>query len=320
MKLSYYIFAAFITFTLYSCKKNPMKPFEDGSWNNERSIVNIKFEHQVGNAEIKRDKAYNGLVSFLFNENGSDKSKIVIKELELSYGAKADLSIGDALNFDNPDNTASIVVTAASGEKRTWKINCLPFKDELIGTWKISALSVYGGAWPEFGGVDAFADIRERSWNWKTDQTGPEAEYDNTLTFTLEGIDEQGNTFGKLVNDAGTDGKYANFIFIADPDGARTPIDVNYQYRKIPTGESSWKRNSAQGTITFTNANKVVTTGRFVTSGTETLEGGKSMTVKDRAFTFELKPTFVWIDIYQDREKLVENAKKFWVQVSKTTN
>ncbi|SBW06870.1 hypothetical protein [uncultured Dysgonomonas sp.] len=318
MKLLKILIFIFIPFLLFSCKEDIMKDIEDGSWNNERSIVSISFEHQVGTATIKRDKNNDGIVSFMFNESAGNKSSVKIKDIELSYGATADTHPGDILNFDNATNSAQITVTAESGQKRTWEITYIPFSDELIGTWKITTLSVYGGAWPEYGGAGYYNDIAERSWNWEYGGSGPVAEYDNTLTFTLEGITEAGDTYGKLINDAGADGKYANFIFIDDPDGARTPIDINYNYRKIPKGESTWKRNSQQGTITFTAADNSTATGRFVGSGQEVLDDyGNSMTVTDKAFTFEYQPTYIWIDIYKDRERLVENLKRFWIQVKK---
>lgn len=301
-----------------SCKRDIMDDIDDGSWNNERGIINIVFEGQAGKSSITRDANNNGLVSFMFNELGNDNSKIKIRSLELSAGASSDYKVGDMLNFDNEYNTALITVTSQTGKERIWKVAYRPFSDELIGKWKITTLSVYGGAWPEYGGSAAFQNMAERTWSWKGDNTGPIAEYDNTLTFTLEGIAENGDTYGTLVNDAGADGLYADFIFIDDPDGAKTPIDVNYHYRKIPTGTSKWKRNSSQGTVIFTDSEGTETTAYFVEAGTEQQDDGSStITVAKNAFSFKLKPTYIWIDIYKDREKIVENAKKYWVQVSK---
>lgn len=303
--------------TVFSCKKDMMEDIDEGGWNNERSIIQISVEHQVGLATVKRDASNNGLISFMFNVSSGDVSRITIKSLELSFGATADKNVGDQLNFDNPDKTAQIKVRSATGQERIWTLSFVPFTDELIGTWAISKLTVYGGAWPEYGGASALDDIAERNWNWKQDGTGPIAEYDNTLTFTLEGITESGDSYGRCINDAGADGRYADFIFVDDPDGAKTEIDVNGHYRQIPPGESSWKRNSAQGTISFTTSDNKVTTGRFIGAGTEGLPGGATVTVADNAFTFDRDFSYVWIDIYKDREKLVENARKYWIQVKK---
>lgn len=295
-----------------------MSDIEDNKWNNERSIVDISFEGQVGKATIIRDANNKGHISFMFNEINRDRSKIKIREMEISYGANSDRVVGDELNFDNIERTAYITITSKTGIEKEWSISFVPFSDEIIGNWKIKTLSVYGGAWPEYGGSDAFQNIAERAWNWQTDGSGPIAEYDNILEFQLDGISENGDTYGTLINHSGPDNKNANFIFIDDPDGAKNPIDVNYHYRKLPIGESKWRRNSAQGTITFTDAKGKETVGRFINATNETEDDGRSVVkVSENAFVFTLSPTYVWIDIYKDREKLVENAKKYWVQVSK---
>lgn len=301
---------------LVGCKRDILKDIREQQWNHERAIIDIVFENQVGTAAIQRDAQANGNVSFMYNVGAGDANKLIIKNIELSYGARSSLSEGDELVFDN-NHTAQLVVTSKTGQDRTWTIQYVPFTDDLVGTWQITTLSVYGGAWPEYGGAAVYTDMAERSWNWRQDGTGPGAEYDNTLTFTLEGISDEGDAYGRIVNDAGADGRYADFTFIEDPDNAPTPIDVNGKYRTMPMGEGSWRRNSRQGTITFSGGG-VVSTGRFVGSGTETLDGSNNqLTLQNQAFVFELIPSFIWIDIYKDREKFVENAKKYWIQVKK---
>ncbi len=32
-----------------ACVKDPLKEIEEGDWNHERSVINIKFENQVAN-------------------------------------------------------------------------------------------------------------------------------------------------------------------------------------------------------------------------------------------------------------------------------
>lgn len=303
---------------LVGCKRDILQDIRGQQWNHERAIIDLVFENQVGTATIERDEQGEGTVSFMYNTTAGNPSQLTIKHMELSYGAQTDLVEGDQLVFDD-SHTAQLEVTSKSGQKRTWKIRYTPFTDELVGTWQITMLSVYGGAWPEYGGAAAYADIKERPWCWESDGTGPVAEYDNTLTFTLAGITEEGDAYGNVYNDAGADGQYANFIFIDDPDGARDAIDVNGKYRMIPIGEGTWKRNARQGTITFSGGS-TVSTGRFVTSGTEVLDDyNNQLTVQDQAFTFDLTPSYIWLDIYKDRERFVENAKKFWIQVKKVS-
>lgn len=317
MKTINLLLATFIIIMLGACKKEPMKDIDSGNWNHERSIVNIVFENQVGNSTITRDKEANGFVSFMFNDVGGNASQIKIKSIELSYGAKADVGVGSILNFNNPDKSASITVTSQTGETRDWKINYISFHDDLVGTWQITKLSLYGGFWPQWGGAAVFPNLIDRPWDWKSDGSGPVAEYDNTLIFSLEGIDASGNAYGKVNNKAGADGKYADFLFMDDP-GA--PIDVNYHYRMIPPGESSWKRDNAKGTVSFTDVNGKVTTGKFIPAGTEKLKGENAdltLDIANHAFRFDYVPTQIWIDIYKDREKVVENLINYWIQVKK---
>ncbi|SBW06876.1 hypothetical protein [uncultured Dysgonomonas sp.] len=300
-----------LIFMLFSCKDDIID-----KGNSDKNIINITFENQIGNP-IFSDNS--NVIKIMFNQFTEGKSKIKLKNLELAAGVFANISVGDEISIGDESNSTSLEVTSESGIKQTWIVNFVPFSEELVGTWRITTLSVYGGAWPEYNSSAAYSSMTDRSWNWKTDGTGPVAEYDNTLTFTLEGISESGDPYGKVINSAGADGKFADFIFMDNPNEAASPIDVNYHYRKIPRGESSWKRNIANGTITFTAADQSTTIGFFVGPGTEILDQNSSITISDRAFTFDLQPTYIWLDIYKDRERFVENAKKYWIQVTKTT-
>ncbi|MBL1408271.1 hypothetical protein [Sphingobacterium faecale] len=293
-----------------------MEDLKSEDWNHERAILDISFENQVGAATIFRDEDFNGKVTFMYNEAQGHPNELKIRSLELSVGAKSTVGVNEVIHF-NDSHEAILKVTSASGKEREWKLNYVAFKDDLVGTWEITTLSVYGGAWPEYGGAATINDMAARSWNWSGDNTGPIAEYDNTLTFTLEGITEEGDAYGKVFNDKGPDNKFGDFIFITDPDGSRTPIDVNSKYRKIPKGEGTWKRNAKQGTITF-SSDDVVSTGRFVTSGTYQMDTyNNKIIIPDQAFEFEYQPSFIWLDIYNDRERFVENLKKYWIQVRK---
>ena len=86
------------------------------------------------------------------------------------------------------------------------------FRESLEGTWSINNLIIYGGTGPEWGWRKEFI----RLWTNHgagMDEYSPEKEYDNTLTFIMENITDDGNTSGKCINAAGPDGKYADFIF-----------------------------------------------------------------------------------------------------------
>ena len=169
---------------------------------------------------------------------------------------------------------------------------------------------VYGGTGPEYGGA-AVVVMTSKSWVWPA-KGGPAAEQDNTLTFTLTGITEEGNTYGKVVNDAGADGLYADFIYIKDP-----VTDVNNHYRKIPKGEGEWSRNYTTGTISFKFPNGETTTGTFIGPGVEDLGNSKTRTTTNNAFRFTLNGTDDWVKIYSDYDKFVKRPRVFWIDVTK---
>lgn len=98
-----------------------------------------------------------------------------------------------------------------------------------------------------------------------------QAECDNVLTFTMTGVTDEGNTSGICINDAGADGKYADFIFLGDGNKENPGVDIDLKkfYRQIPEGESTWVRDYAANTITFTDKEGRKTTGSLVAAGTE---------------------------------------------------
>ena len=121
--LSLMLVAAF-GIVLSSCKKDD-KP----SGSDERSIVSISFDGQVGNATINRtsDKAE---VLFTWNTTSGSAASIEVKTLTISKDAKASVNVGDKMNFDNPNKTASITVTAENGTPLEWKVIMTPFTPE----------------------------------------------------------------------------------------------------------------------------------------------------------------------------------------------
>ncbi|MFZ5941228.1 MAG: hypothetical protein ACOYXB_11720 [Bacteroidota bacterium] len=314
--IRYIIISCAVLVSLTGCQKDPLAEVNAGEWNKERNILGITFDGQVGSSVITRDGDIAN-INFTYNTSASaDFSAIRIATLELSYGATASVTTGDELSFENDDNSATITVTPVHGDPLIWTITLTPFTEELSGTWDISALVVFGGTGPEWGGA-AVLKMVDKPWCWDA-ATGPAAEEDNTLTFTFEGINSEGNTYGTLVNDAGSDGKYADFIFInADPH-----IDVNGFYRKIPTGESTWVHNQTDGTVTFTFGDGTSVTGKLVEAGTETVYNDGSTvitkTVSNYSISFELSGTDDWTNIYQDLDKFVSRPRKYWIDISKS--
>jgi hypothetical protein len=293
------------------CVTDPWDDISDGSWNNERSVLDIKFENQVGTADIVRIDDKTGEITITINVDAvPDLSAITLSNLQLTYGATSTLEVGESLNFENADQSASFTVTSPTGKSRDYKVKVTSFQETILGTYKITNLVVYGGTGPEYGG-SAVIPMMNKPWIWSSTD-GPGAELDNTLTFELEGITEDGNTYGKIINNAGPDGLFANFIFVGDP-----VTDVNHFYRKIPKGEGKWLRNYATGLVTFTFENGATTSGSLIGPGTEDLGNGKSKTTTEGALAFSLTGTDDWNKIYSDYDKFVKRPRKFWIDIEK---
>lgn len=305
-----------LTLFVQSCEKDLQDEINDGKWNHERQVIDIKFENQVGLATIESLDATTGSIEITINVDAvQNLSNIKILAMQLSYQAVASVGIGDALNFENLEKSAKLSVTSKTGESREYTVHVNEFQEEIVGSWNIQALTIYGGTGPEYGGV-AVMPLADKPWCWNT-ETGPTAEYDNILTFTLDGVTDDGDTYGKCVNSAGVDGKYFDAIYVGNNPESGENVDLKHFYRQIPEGESSWTRNYSAGTITFTDENGNVTTGSFVNAGSENLGYDMSFTVTDNALAFSLNGTDDWTNIYTDYDKFVKKPRKYWVTIKK---
>lgn len=312
MKTTKYFLGIFaLALVISACQKDPLSEVNSGEWNNERSVLDIKFANQVGKASIERIDEVSGGISIAINVDAvPNLSSITILELQLSYGAESSVKKGDALNFENAGNSAVITVTSPTGKTRDYTIRATSFTENLIGVYNVTNLIVYGGTGPEYGGA-AVLPMISKPWVWPA-QGGPAADLDNIITFELTGITDEGNTYGIVRNDAGADGLFANFLFVGNPE-----TDVNHFYRKIPAGEGQWLRNYANGTVVFTFPNGSTTTGVFATAGTEDLGHGQSKIITDYALAFSLNGTDDWDKIYSDYDKFVKRPRRYWIELNK---
>ncbi|MDE6192347.1 MAG: hypothetical protein K2G47_12125 [Muribaculum sp.] len=318
MKAIYKLLAlSFVAIGMQSCVNDLQDEINDGKWNHERQVLDIKFENQIGVAEISVDDATSGTINLSINVNAvPDLSDIKLTNLQLSYQAKSSISVGESLNFENPERTAKITVYSTTGEHRDYTIHVSEFAETIEGKWAIQALSIYGGTGPEYGGGAVMALI-DKPWVWK-ENDGPACENDNILTFTMTGVSDEGNTSGTCLNEAGVDNKYADFTYVGNnPENPGETVDLDKFYRKIPVGESTWVRNYAENTITFTDKDGHVTVGRFENAGTEDLGNGISFTIADNAFSFTLDGTDDWTNIYSDYDKFVKKPRKYWITVKR---
>lgn len=302
---------------LPSCVKDMQDELNNGDWNHERSILDLKLENQVGKVTVKRIDDQNGEVRVTLNVGAiKDLSKVKVENIILSYQATANVKRGETLDFNNPERKATITVTSPLGESRTYMVYMTEFRESLEGTWNIDDFVVYGGTGPEYGGGRVYS-FMDKPWCWYDDYS-PSKEYDNTLTFTLEHITDEGNTMGSCVNDPGPDGKYADFIFKASSNPeTHMDIDKKDYYRKIPEGESQWIRNYATGTITFIDKDGKESTGTLENAGTYDLGYNLKVTIPNNAFVFNINGVDDWTYIYTDYDVFVKKARKFYVMVTK---
>lgn len=319
MKSYYFIIIALFGIMLQSCVKDPLKDITDGGWNHERGVMDIKFQNQIGKPIIVNTDATTGTINVVLNlYSPIDLSKVKVESLLPSYQANSSVKAGETLNFDNASKTATLAITSTMGETRTYKVSYTKFEESLLGTWDIDKLVVYGGTGGAYGGTAVF-DMLTKAWCWSAD-TGPAVEYDNYLTFTLDSISQAGNSYGKVENNAGPDGKSANFVFLgtSNPENADVDVDVNIFYRKIPKGKSIWKRDYSKGTVEFTDiATKMTYVMEFLGAKTESLPDNKKMEITTNAFACNLKGVDDWKNIYKDYDKFVKNPRRYWITVTK---
>jgi len=304
--------------SLAGCEKDPY----EGVVSNEKSIEAFTAGNgliQIGPAVV--DRELRTVKVKVLMEPGTDLSAVT-PVVQASYKARLSPASGQAVNFAANNNKVIYTVTAESGESKEWTVEIEPFNETMTGTYKLSAMTVYGGTGPEWGGGGVI-NFKDKPWVWPADGSGPEAEMDNAFVFELEGATPDGDTYGKFANNAGADGKYANFIFSAAP-----VTDVNTLYRNVPAGEGTWTRNYTNNTVTFTFADGSTRTATlrtgpytykddYTTTGNQKDVYTKTVPAGESSLEFNLSGTDDWGVIYSDLDKFVKRPRKFWIDLKK---
>lgn len=305
MKKLYNLCILVILATLASCQKDPAS----GIKSHERAIEAVTLSGtgviQVGPAVVDRT---NSTVTIRVLQQAGVSYSSVVPTITTSYKSTISPASGQTVNFASSNNKTTYTVTAETGETRTWSVILQPFTEDILGTYKITDFTVYGGTGPQYGGGAVF-DLNSKG---KWPANGPSAEYDNTLTFTYTGVTSTGNTQGTMVNNAGADGQYANYIFSNNP-----VTDVNSNYRVLPKGNGTWMHDYTANTITFTFADGTVKTCTYAGPGTVSLGNNLTKTITDNAFVFTLTGADDYNDIYSDYDKIVKRPYTLWVDVTK---
>jgi hypothetical protein len=267
---------------------------------------------QVGPAEIDRE-AGKATVKVLM-EPGIDLSDVEVI-VRSSYRSKVSPASGEHIDFENNNNQVTYTITSESGNKREWTVELVPFTEEILGSYDVEGLVVFGGTGPEYNGAEVI-NMTAKPWLW-TESDGPSAELDNTLTFEFTGVTDDGKTYGTFTNAAGADGKYADFVYMPDPS-----TDVNHFYRTMPKGTGTWQHDYTNNTIKFIFGNGTSYSALF--KGSQTVTLGKNQdnqdytkVITDHAFEFTLNGTDDWGSIYSDYDKVVKKPRRFWVDVKR---
>jgi hypothetical protein len=251
---------------------------------------------QVGDAQID---AENKTVHVVIADNGANLAAIELTTLDVSFGATADVEVGAMLDFSDNMST-QIVVTSESGDDATWTITVQvevdPNDVTIAGTWTINEMAVY---------CDLFT---WEDWGWEKTEllnnymSGAGAELDNTITFTVEGMNEFEEPYGNFENNAGADAAFANFV---SDDAAWPETDFNNRFRQVPMGAGTWVKDGETIIITDSENNEFVL-------GLEVNTEDEIAITKEIEFLPDL---FDWDVQNYSYEEVAHMSKKMWYKL-----
>lgn len=324
--ISRFFFVAGAIALLASCKTEPRNTEElIDPWLRERTPVNFRLESQIGAAVISNDWRNDavGSITVSIITGGLDLTKVKVEALDFKFPQSefcptANISKGSTLDLSN--GSASFTVTAFNGETRTYTVTYSQFVDPLEGTYTFTPIGgLLDGSAPKcafiiVGGWDdavVRSTVMDKWWHWGEGYM-PTDEDDNTLSFRLEKADaETGATFGSLVNTAGDDGKYANYMY-------NNSIDVNSKYRIFPAGKSRWGKPGDGSIVVYdyddTDYAQPLYSVELLEAGEHTY-AGVSFSVPNLAFGRSFEGPFNVIDWnWPDTRWFTDNVRNtFWL-------
>ncbi len=253
---------------LSSCDKKARNTEElIDPWLRERTPVNVRLEAQIGPAVITGDWRTDevGSVSVSLVTAGLDMSAVKVVALDFKYPESefcptASIKPGDTIDLS--DGSADFVVTAHTGETRTYTLSYSVFTDPLEGSYSFTPVKgildtthSYDCGCVMIGGFEkwiTYCQVMDKHWLWDYNRIyWPQNEDDNVLSFRLEKADDiTGETFGTVVNTPGEDGKYADYQMKKSTSDPMPSYDINKEYRLIPVGKARWAKHG-DGYITI---------------------------------------------------------------------
>ena len=219
---------------------------------NELSLLELKVKGQMGTAVIERHADEAIATVYVMADAGYSYADVTVEGIVVSRYATASVSAGESLNFNNPEHKARITVTSESGKTLDWWVYIEPYDAFYVGRWKITEIKLACN--------QRVAGCGEGSWTTQlsASEFGPygKTEYDNIITITMEPEMKGNKLVGKIVNDAGNDGAYANFYIVLSPYSIESPLDMNPRLRHLlPPGEANWELDLTTNQMTITKDN-----------------------------------------------------------------
>lgn len=249
-----------IVFNIISCQEDPL----NGIVSNDRQVLSLKVDGQVGPAIIKSIDDSEGVVDVFVIEKNIDFTNVK-PFIEVSEFAQVSPASGESINFASNGNSFTYKVISQSGKERNWVVNLKPFISEIDGEWKVSSL-IYDwqiGINTDWGwGVFGTYNISTNSYDPNNYKPIPLAddfpnavfEEDNELELLTLLVNENGNPEGTFDFKPGLDNQYSTFILASDHNGnARSYTN---RFRKLHIGTGVWEYNVGGKTLTLWQGNK----------------------------------------------------------------
>ena len=276
-----------IGLAMASCKEDaPLSSYES----HQRAIEDFQMEGQIGEPVITHTPDSAHLTVYI--GPNTDLSS-VSPEIKVSYKASIEPASGEEVNFAENGGQYTYTVTSQNGETREWTVYAEEFESDLLGSWSVESLmfEYYIGEGESWG----WGDTKPIYYNLGGDSANVQAVQDDTLTFSIEGVREDGSTYGTFTHDPGPDGEYADF-------GPYT-----YKFDELPKEEATWERNFSNNTIIFNKGTDEETR----TSSLRFMDGASSMEMP-----FDPGPKdIVWNQHYPSME--LQATLEFWYSLSK---
>lgn len=298
MSKIYNIYILVFAFLMTACTVDPLEHLEEDGWKKERNIVSVLVDGQIGTANFERIGDDATIILYAKFENITDLSKVEIKAIEVAYGASTPNISGSILNFANQDTISTITVVSGAGESLDWEVSMKPFKSDLEGAWYIGEIGMYCDMWSS------------EDWGWeKTVMINDylpavSPEFDNVISFVVEGADEQGNPFGSYEHNAGNDALYGEFV----DDGKGW--DFNERFRNLPMGKGTWLRNFQRNKVIITDAQ-----GKVYELDLDVDKETSEISLK-AALSYH-PDLFDWNDIDWAFEELAHMSNPMWYKLTK---